>query len=119
MGIDRELYHEFRYYVDEKAFDAIKRSSVYIQVMSEGKVVGFLLVHDGYIEGAYVRDAHRRKGLMRQAVKYYVEHYGMPDHLHIVNDNTVAKAFWESIFDLRAVDSSPVDTYYFIAGWKK
>jgi hypothetical protein len=117
--IDKELYHEFRYFIDEKAFDAIKESSDYVQVVYEGKIVGFLIVHDGYIEGAYIRDAYRRKGLMRETVRNYVKRYGMPDHLHIVNGNTTAYEFWSSIFDLRAVDHNLVDTYYFIAGWKK
>lgn len=117
--IDRELYHEFRNTVDELAFADIKASSNFVEVMDGNKVVGFLLVHDGYIEGAYVREDHRRKGLMRNAVKNYVSRYGLPNDLHIVNRNKVAYAFWSSIFNLGILDVNRVDTHYAILGMKE
>ena len=114
--IDDEMYHEFRREIDGYAFPLLKKETEYIPIKCDGKTVGFLMVWDDYIEAAYVRKEYRRRGLMRDAVKKCVEEYGRPMHLHIVNGNTGAYAFWSSIFDLRLVEVGVIDTHYYIGG---
>lgn len=111
------LYLSFRGELDTMAFPLIEADM--IEIYDKGELVGFLMVENGYIDGIYVEPSHRRKGLARQAVMCYVDDYGLPDRLHIINVNETAKKFWYSIFDMRILDVNGVDTLYEIVGLKE
>lgn len=63
-----------------------------------------------FIEHSYIDKNYRRNGLMTMAIKNYVSKHGGIYYLDIINDNIVAKKFWESIGKLHiCVNSNPND----------
>lgn len=121
-----ELYHDFRYAIDEYAFPNIKKwaedGGTFKVIEIDGAIVGFLAVIGGYVEGIYVHPEYRRRGLARQAVLEYIENGGEIGSLHIVKGNKTAEKFWRSIFFLEKDDlapDNPVDTFYTVKGLKK
>ena len=115
----KEMFHKFRYEIDEYAFPLIEDMSEVLIAEENGKQVGFLMVcKDGYIDSLWVHPEHRRKGIGRKLVMDYVHEHGLPDRLHIVNTNRKAKAFWRSVFDLSVYMKDEVDTLYTIVGLK-
>jgi hypothetical protein len=48
----------------------------------------------------------------------YIQEYGLPERLHIVNTNKVAKKFWHSIFKMRMLEKNEIDTLWEIEGLK-
>lgn len=109
-----QLYRQFRDEIDHYCFPLLKEMAGdnYIEIKYEDKVVGFLIVVCGYVDGLYVEPEYRGKGLAKQAVLNYLNNGGYINTLHIVNNNDVAKKFWNSILNLEVLDSSPVDTLY-------
>lgn len=114
-----QLYKQFREEIDTLCFPLMRimaGKNNYREIIYEGKVVGFLMVIRGYVDGIYVEPEYRGKGLAKHAVLDYLNDGGYISTLHIVKTNTVAQKFWNSIFNLEEVDSSPVDTLYRVIG---
>ena len=118
-----ELYHAFRYDIDElcggKIIELAKADGGFREIRSGNELVGFLIVINGYLEGLYVKPEYRRQGLGRKAVLSFIRQGGRVEHLHIVNDNKIARKFWFSIFELRKIESTPIDTFYEIVRVKE
>lgn len=106
----KNLYHDFRYEIDDYMYPLMEKWAR--PIWYENDIVGFLMVIDGYIEGLYVRKDLRRKGLGRQAVEDYIRDNGLPWRLHIINTNKVAKRFWNSLFVLKKIEVNDIDTLY-------
>ena len=120
---DCELYAKFRSEIETMYAPYIlkecKEKGHILSVTEDDKKVGLLVVNDGYVDGLYVLPEYRKKGYARKLVLEYVEKYGMLLDLHIMNTNTVARDFWESIFELEPVEINHIDTYYKIKSLKK
>lgn len=89
-------------------------------IMADGELVGMVGGFTDYIDCVYVKPEYRRKGLARNAVLKFVKgnlNYGI--RLHIINNNTVAYDFWNSIFELKEIGSNPIDTLYEIVKVKE
>lgn len=112
------LYLKFRQEIEAIMAKDILDLSTVEEIKSDGKVVGFLLLQNRYIDGLYVLPEYRRQGLGRKAVLGYIRKNGMPETLHIIKKNKVAMAFWSSIFNLRVIESNPIDWLYHIDGLK-
>jgi len=112
------LYLLFRQELEKIMVKDILNLSTVEEIKSGGNVVGFLLLQNKYIDGLYVLPEYRRQGLGRKAVMDYIKKHGMPKTLQILKKNKVAMAFWHGIFDLRLIDSSPIDWLYHIDGLK-
>ena len=116
METGLQLYKKFRESIDTLCFPLLIRTSDFREILYDGKVVGFLMVMRGYVDGIYVEPEYRGKGLARKAVLDYLSTGGIIRTLHIVNSNTIAKRFWESLFTMRVLDSCDIDTLYQITG---
>lgn len=117
-----QLYKQFRNEIDTLSFPLMRNMAGkdnYREIKYDDRVVGFLIVIRGYVNGIYVEPEYRNKGLARQAVLDYLNEGGFIATLHIINTNTVAKKFWNSIFILEEIDTSPVDTLYRVLGMSK
>ena len=117
-----QLYKQFRNEIDTLSFPLMRNMAGkdnYREIKYDGRVVGFLIVIRGYVNGIYVEPEYRNKGLARQAVLDYLNEGGFIATLHIINTNTTAKKFWNSIFILEEIDTSPVDTLYRVLGMTK
>lgn len=116
-----ELYKSFRKELDEICIPSIiNELSIVEPIVADNKVVGMICGFPDYIDCIYIEPEYRRKGLARQAVLKYVD--GILDNgirLDIINDNTVAKDFWNSVFELRKIRSNNVDTLYQIVRVKE
>ncbi len=114
-----KMFHDFRNRMDDLCFPALKEMSEASDGMKiihcDGKVAGFLMIIDGYVEGIYVKPDFRRKGLARQAVLDAADSIRT---LHIINTNEEAKAFWFSVLDLEPMECNRVDTLYSVEGVK-
>ena len=112
-----EMYHAFRYEIDEYAFPLLPGEIR--EITFNGETIGFLEIDsDGYIGGLWVHPDYRRIGLARKAVLDYVNECGLPWRLHTVNTNKPAKKFWHSVFELQKVDQNEVDTLWEVIGCK-
>ena len=109
-----EMYKDFRKELDEMCVPLILKGLKIIEpILFEDKLVGVVAGNLGYIDCVYVQPEYRRKGLAKTAVLKFVE--GNPAkriYLDIINNNKVAYDFWNSIFELREIGFSPVDTAY-------
>ena len=118
-----ELYHAFRYDIDElcggKIIELARADGGFREIRSGNELVGFLIAINGYIEGLYIKPEYRRQGFGRKAVLSFIRQGGRVEHLHIVNDNKIARKFWFSIFELRKIESTPIDTFYEIVRVKE
>ena len=123
MSFGEEMYHAFRNEIDSYSFPSLKEwaksTGCYRLIKCDGKVVGFLMVIEKYIEGIYVSPKYRGRGLAKKAVLDYIKDGNNVEHLHIVNSNMTAYWFWHGIFDLRAIKKNNVDTLYYIVGVKE
>ena len=70
------------------------------------------MVIDGYVECIYVLPEYRRLGLGKKAVQDYMSSGGEIEKLHIIKTNYIAKKFWENLFSLEEIDTSPCDSLY-------
>lgn len=113
-----EHYKNFRKELDAMCIPLILDDGLIqtYDILFEGKQVGIFCVYPNYIDCVYVEPEYRGKGLARQAVMSWVNRQGnvLGTRLHIINNNVVAKAFWNSLFALEVVQSTPVDTLYTI-----
>lgn len=110
-----DLYLQFRQELDKMCVPVIvdKVLKSIIPIQYDGKVVGMVGGFTDYIDCLYVLPEYRRKGLAKRAVLDFVKgnlHYGI--RLHIINNNEPAKAFWNSLFELKEIGSNEVDTLY-------
>ncbi len=90
-----------------------------ISIKENDEEIGLLLVKDKYIQSFYIKPQHRRKGYGRKAILNYINQYGMPKDLTILNTNYVALDFWYSIFVLKPIEVNSIDTYYEIVRLKE
>ncbi len=108
-----ELYLKFRAELDKYSVPVILKSlTKKIKIKADGKDIGLLCLHGGYIDCLYIIPSYRRQGHARKAVSDYIEKYGMPTSLHIINSNVPALKFWNSIFHLVPISWNDVDTLY-------
>lgn len=111
-----EMYKEFRKELDEMCIPLILDEMDCIEyIVCDGKTVGMVCGTIGYIDCVYVLPEYRRKGLAKRAVLEWYARYQKPyenTRLYIINNNEVAKKFWNSLFELTAVQSCGVDTLY-------
>jgi ribosomal protein S18 acetylase RimI-like enzyme len=96
----------------------IENGAIFKRIEVRKQLVGYLMVIDGYIDGLFVSPGYRRQGLGKKAVMEYIQEYGLPERLHIVNTNKVAKKFWHSIFKMRMLEKNEIDTLWEIEGLK-
>ena len=117
---DFQFYKQFRSELDEMCIPTILKQCQHIIKITDDKTeIGILCVNNGYIDCLYVLPEFRQQGYGRKAVISFIEKYGIPKSLHIIDTNTVAKSFWESIFDISAVVGNGIDTFYKINGLKE
>lgn len=120
MADNRDLYIEyykaFRKELDEMCVPSTVDWLTVNPIMADGKIVGFMGIIEGfpdYIDSIYVLPEYRRKGLAKKAVEDFIgEDNPRGVQLVIINNNEPAKKFWNSLFELREVQSNPVDTCY-------
>lgn len=118
-GYERELFFTFRNEIDSYVFPILmENGAIFKRIEVRKQLVGFLMVTDGYIEGLYIKPFYRRQGLGRKAILEYINEHGLPERLHIVNTNKVAKKFWHSIFKMRMLEKNEIDTLWEIEGLK-
>lgn len=116
---ERELYFRFRNEIDSYVLPIlIENGAIFKRIEVRKQLVGYLMVIDGYIDGLFVSPGYRREGLGKKAVLEYIQDYGLPERLHIVNTNKVAKKFWHSIFKMRMLEKNEIDTLWEIEGLK-
>lgn len=118
----KKMYVDFRTEIDRFAAPALfkwaNKLGGYQEIKSGKKVIGFLSVIDGYVDGIFVKPRYREQGYAKRAVLDYIKNGGIVKTLHIVNKNEAAKAFWFSLFDMHKIEESPVDTLYYVDGLK-
>lgn len=116
---EREMYFRFRNEIDSYVLPIlIENGAIFKRIEVRKQLVGYLMVIDGYIDGLFVSPGYRRQGLGKKAVMEYIQDYGLPKSLHIVNTNKVAKKFWHSIFNMRMLEKNEIDTLWEIEGLK-
>ena len=116
---EREMYFRFRNEIDSYVLPIlIENGAIFKRIEVRKQLVGYLMVIDGYIDGLFVSPGYRRQGLGKKAVMEYIQEYGLPKSLHIVNTNKVAKKFWHSIFKMRMLEKNEIDTLWEIEGLK-
>ena len=116
---ERELFFQFRGEIDSYVLPIlIENGAIFKRIEVREQLVGYLMVIDGYIDGLFVLPGYRRQGLGKKAVMEYIQEYGLPERLHIVNTNKVAKKFWHSIFNMRMLETNEVDTLWEIINLK-
>jgi ribosomal protein S18 acetylase RimI-like enzyme len=110
-----DMYLEFRRELDKMWVPvALENTDCIEQITYNGKTVGIICGSPSYIDCVYVMPEYRKKGLAKQAVLEYYERYGKKRliRLHIINNNTAAQKFWNSIFELKPLEWSLTDTLY-------
>lgn len=113
------MYMEFRNEIEQMYAPFILKECDEVPIMYDKKQVGLLLVKDKYIEGLYIQPKYRRKGLGRKAILDYIRKYGMLKDLTILNTNTTALNFWNSLFNIEIIEQNSIDTYYKILSLKE
>ena len=109
-----DYYKAFRKELDNMCVPLVINELKRIEpIMTDGLIVGMVGGYTDYIDCVYVVPGYRRQGLAKAAVLKFVEgklNNGI--RLHIINNNTVAKKFWNSIFELEEIGRNYVDTLY-------
>lgn len=113
-----EMYKKFRAEIDEMAIPLLLDTLKVIRITDGEAEIGLLCMENDYIDCLYILPEYRRQGRGKRAIGEYIKKYGMPKTLHIVNSNTTALAFWDSIFKLVPIEVTPTDTFYRILGIK-
>lgn len=117
--ITERLYLRFRQELDRMCVKSILGMCETAPIFSGGKIVGILCTCDNYIDCIYVLPEYRKRGLAKRAVIGFYERNGRHTlRLHIINNNSVALEFWNSIFNLRKIGHSPIDSLYETDGLK-
>lgn len=95
--------------VKTEAMDFYKKSlyNEWIDLSSDGEIIGFLITGwgedchpdcDYFIAQAYVNEKHRKKGIMSEAVKKYIESHPGKYCLLILKGNVHAQDYWDELF---------------------
>lgn len=120
----KDLYAIFRKEIDKYAIPLIVDDFLeFIELVRvDGEIVGMCGGADGYIDCLYVLPKHRRQGYAKKLALDWYGRYGRGEkatRLHIVNNNVPALKFWNSIFELKEIECSVVDTLYEIVRVKE
>lgn len=112
-----EMYEMFRKEIDKYTIPLIVDDFLeFVELIRvDGEIVGMCGGADGYIDCLYVLPKHRRQGYAKKLALDWYGRYGRGEkatRLHIVNNNIPALNFWNSVFELKEVDCSSVDTLY-------
>lgn len=112
-----KLYKDFRKELDKMCVPLIIDNEVHtLPIVYQGNIVGIIVGSDYYIDCVYIEPKYRRLGLAKEAVlKYVKDKLSNGIHIHIINNNHTAYAFWNSLFELVEVEKNAVDTLYIIA----
>ena len=114
------MYVDFRTEIESMyAPHIFKDCTEVISIKENNEEIGLLLVKDKYIQSFYIKPEYRRKGYGKKAILDYINQYGMPTDLTILNTNYPALDFWNNIFILEPIDVNPIDTYYKIISLKE
>lgn len=109
----KEAYLDFRKHIDAMAFPELEKLfNVSKELDDRGNVKAFLWEENGYIDALWVEESCRGNGIGYRLVIKHIFDYGMPDRLHILNNNQKAIDFWNKVFVLEKVESNNVDTLY-------
>ena len=113
----QELYAMFRKEIDKYAVPLIVDDFLeFVELIRvDGEIVGMCGGADGYIDCLYVLPKHRRQGYAKKLALDWYGRYGRGENatrLHIVNNNVPALKFWNSVFELKEIECSAVDTLY-------
>ena len=112
---EREMYFRFRNEIDSYVLPILlENGAIFKRIEVRKQLVGYVMV----IDGLFVLPSYRRQGVGKKAVMEYMQEYGLPERLHIVNTNKTAKKFWHSIFNMRMLETNEVDTLWKIEGLK-
>lgn len=110
-----EMYSKFRQELDKMCIPLILGNVWIERIYYKDKMVGMLCANEQYIDCVYIEPEYRNKGLAKKKVlEWYEKHKNSPFgiKLHIINNNEVAKKFWNSLFELTELDRNRVDTLY-------
>lgn len=110
-----EMYTQFRKELDKLCIPLIlsEKTMMVQNIMCDGKTVGILCAYPNYIDCVYILPEYRHKGLAKKAVLDWFDRYRHRNvRLHIINNNEPAKAFWNRLFELKEIESNPIDTLY-------
>lgn len=112
-----EMYKMFRKEIDQYTIPLIVDDFLeFVELIKvDGEIVGMCGGADGYIDCLYVLPKHRRQGYAKKLALDWYGRYGRGKNatrLHIVNNNIPALKFWNTVFELKEVDCSAVDTLY-------
>lgn len=113
----QDLYAMFRMEIDKYAVPLIVDDFLeFVELIRvDGEIVGMCGGADGYIDCLYVLPKHRRQGYAKKLALDWYGRYGRGKNatrLHIVNNNIPALKFWNSVFELKEIECSTVDTLY-------
>lgn len=116
MNAELDMYLDFRKHIDTLCFRNIQKEAGtgYQRIWCGEELAGFLIVINGYVDAIYVKPEYRRQGLGRSAIVNFLICGGCIKALHILNNNEPAKAFWESLFELKEDNGTAVDTLYHV-----
>ena len=76
----------------------------WLSVMDDDECVGFVIIDTArqegryFIEQAFVKEGHRRKGLLKQAFQPFLFKHTGDYELLVIEGNSIAEATWQSIF---------------------
>lgn len=113
---DLRMYLEFRHHIDALYFPNLASKCNIIRAYEKNKQVGILITEGGYIHAIWMDPEYRGQGKARKMVYEYIDKYGLPERLCIIDNNNVAKKFWNNIFKLTELDHSHNETLYRIDG---
>ena len=111
---DLKMYIAFRNELDAMEFPRMvgEPQIAYMTIDCDGFDVGFLLVNIDYVIGIYIKPEYRRRGLAKKAVLEYLANGGTINRLEVLDCNTIAHNFWESLFDLNPEQYSATSTIF-------
>lgn len=115
-----EMYIAFRQEIDTYCAQDIVYNLDTRYVYHNNKLVGFLMLHENYVDSFYILPEYRRKGIGKQfIIDEYKKDNCRWNKITIVNNNVIAITFWNSIFNLQLIDMDFCDLHYKILGLRK
>ena len=110
------LYLNFREEIDRLFIPDFLKYMVDVIPIGEGAEIGIMCIARCdtwlYIDCLYICPEYRRQGLGKRAVLDWYKKQNEEIRLHIINNNTVALKFWQSIFELQEIEIGEIDTLF-------